>query len=143
MVTKEAQGMAAGVVTKAAERGSTNMGTFSVAMGVGDLDRGPLTPVVAMVDTGAFDSMLPASFLKGLGLEPLDREVFTLADGSEVEYETGTARIGLGERERPCPVAFGPEGQYLLGATTLEIFRLMVDPVDQQLVRRRMRGRPI
>ena len=137
------------MVTKAApvsatEQGNArDMGTFSVAMGVGALDRGPLTPVVAMVDTGAFDSMLPASFLKGLGLDPLDREVFTLADGREVEYETGTARIGLGERERPCPVAFGPEGQYLLGATTLEIFHLVVDPVGQQLIRRRMRGRAI
>ena len=131
MVTKEAQGSA------------TEMGTFSVAMGVGNLDRGPLTPVLAMVDTGAFDSMLPASLLKGLGLEPMEREVYTLADGSAVEYETGMAWIGLGGRERYCPVVFGPENQYLLGATALEIFHLMVDPVGQQLVRRPMRGRPI
>ncbi len=143
MVTKAAPVRAAGMVTKAAERGSADMGTFSVTMGVGDLDRGPLTPVAAMVDTGAFNSMMPASLLKGLGLEPMEREVYTLADGSEVEYEIGAARIGLGGREWPCPVVFGPEGQYLLGATTLEIFRLMVDPVDQQLVRRPMRGRPV
>ena len=131
------------MVTKKAQRSATAMGTFSVAMGVGNLDRGPLTPVSAMVDTGDFDSMLPASLLKGLGLEPMEREVFTLADGSEVEYETGMAWFGLGGRERYCPVVFGPENQYLLGATALEIFHLMVDPVGRQLVRRPMRGRPI
>ena len=131
------------MATKAAPQSGKDMGTFSVEIGVSNLDRGPRTPVLAMVDTGAFDSMLPASLLKGLGLEPMEREVFTLADGSEVEYETGMAWIGLGGRERYCPVVFGPENQYLLGATALEIFHLMVDPVGQQLVRRPMRGRPI
>lgn len=131
MVTKEAQGSA------------TDMGTFSVAMGVGNLDHGPLTPVSAMVDTGAFNSMLPASLLKELGLEPVEREVYELADGSEVEYAVGMARIALDGREWHCPVVFGPENQYLLGATALEIFRLMVDPAGQQLVRRPMRARPI
>ena len=131
MVTKEAQGSA------------TEMGTFSVAIGVGNLDRGPLTPVSAMVDTGAFNSMLPASLLKGLGLEPMEREVYTLADGSEVEYAVGMARIALDGREWHCPVVFGPENQYLLGTTTLNCFHLMVDPAGQQLVRRPMRGRPL
>lgn len=31
-------------------------------------------------------------------------------------------------------VAFGPEGVYQMGATTLEDLALVVDPVDQRLI---------
>lgn len=117
-----------------------DMGTFSVEIGVGNLDSGPLTPVSAVVDTGAFDSMFPAALLKGLGLEPTGREVYTLADGSRVECEVGRARIGLDGRELPCRVVFGPEEQYLLGATALESFHLLVDPVDRLLVQKPLYG---
>ena len=116
------------------------MGTFSVEIGVGNLDSGPLTPVSAVVDTGAFDSMFPAALLKGLGLEPTGREIYTLADGSRVECEVGRARIGLDGRELPCRVVFGPEEQYLLGATALESFHLLVDPVDRLLVQKPLYG---
>ena len=117
-----------------------DMGTFSVEIGVGNLDSGPLTPVSAVVDTGAFDSMFPAALLKGLGLEPTGREIYTLADGSRVECEVGRARIGLDGRELPCRVVFGPEEQYLLGATALESFHLLVDPVDRLLVQKPLYG---
>ena len=122
---------------------SRDMGTFSVEIGVGNLDSDSMANVLAMVDTGAFDTVLPASLLRRLGLEPVETELYTLADGSAVEYELGTARIGIDGRERFCQVVFGPEGQYLLGATTLELFHLMVDPVDERLVRKPMRARPI
>ena len=38
--------------------------------------------------------------------------------------------FALTTEERTCTVIFGPEGQYLLGATTLEDFDLMVDPTQ-------------
>lgn len=42
-------------------------------------------------------------------------------------------------RKRPgrnpvARVAFGPEGQYMMRATTLEDLALVVDPVDQRLI---------
>ena len=40
----------------------------------------------------------------------------------------------LMDDERPCPVIFGPDGNYLLGASTLEAFNLVVDPVGEQLL---------
>ena len=119
------------------------MATFSVAIGVGNLNAGPLTPVSAIVDTGAFNSMFPAALLKGLGLEPTGREAYALADGSKVEYEVGRARIGLDGREIDCPVVFGPEDQYLLGATALGFFRVLVDPEDRQLWRKPLYGQPL
>ena len=109
------------------------MGLFEVAVGIGPFDGSDLTPVSALVDTGAAHSMMPESFLLRLQLEPLERQQFVLADGTRVEYGYGMARFGIGDRERPCPVIFGPEGNHLLGASTLEIFNLVVDSSGQRL----------
>ena len=120
------------------------MGVFEITLGVGGPGEGELTPVAAMVDTGSIHSMLPAALLTRLGVAPLDRFAYSLADGSSVEYDFGMARLGLnGQTERYCPVIFGPEEQYLVGATTLEFFNLMVDPVAGTLLRRIARARPV
>ena len=87
--------------------------------------------------------MLPASFLANLRIQPKEQQHFTIADGSEVLFGYGMARIAIDDREWPCPVIFGPEDQYLLGATTLEIFGLAVDPVGSRLFPRRYRARAI
>ena len=104
------------------------MGTFQVEVGVGNPVGGDLRVVSALVDTGATHSMMPASLLGGLSMVPSRRRRFRLADGSGPEYGVGAARVRIDDREEVCPVIFGPEGQYLLGATTLEIFELTVDP---------------
>ena len=44
------------------------------------------------------------------------------------------ARFSIGDYQRSCPVIFGPEGNYLLGASTLEVFNLVVDPAGEQLL---------
>ena len=108
------------------------MGTFRVEMGIGNPLGGDLLPVSALVDTGAAHSMAPASLLEQLGLAPLERLVFKVADGRRVEYAVCDARFSINGRQRTCPVIFGPEDAYLLGATTLEIFNLTVDPTDPE-----------
>ena len=105
------------------------MGAFRVDIGVGHPQGRDLHPVSAVVDTGAGHSMMPA-LLEQLGLTPLERLRFKVAGGRRVEYDVADARFNIFGRERFCPVIFGPEGQYLLGATTLEIFNLMVDPTE-------------
>ena len=119
------------------------MGAFTVTIGIGNPGGGDLVPVAAMVDTGAAHSMMPESLLSRLRLEPSERFRYTLADGSEVEYGYGMARFGIDDREWPCPVIFGPDDEYLLGATTLEIFNLMADPVGQRLLPASYRARSI
>lgn len=104
------------------------MGTFRVEIGVGHPHGGDFTPVSALVDTGATHSMMPQSLLVRLQLEPRRRRGFRMADGTRAEYGIGEARISIDGEEQTCPVIFGPEDRYLLGATTLEIFDLMVDP---------------
>ena len=112
-------------------------------MGLGRVGGGELTPVTAMVDTGAAHSVMPDSMLKRLGLTPIEYRPYTIADGSEVEYGYGMARFGIEGREFPCPVVFGAEEQFLLGATTLQIFNLMVDLSEEQLVVKPLRARAI
>ena len=119
------------------------MGAFEVTIGIGNPAGGDLTPVEAMVDTGAAHSMMPGSLLSWIGLSPSERFPYVLADGREVEYGYGMARFGIDGREWPCPVIFGPDDEYLLGATTLEIFNLMVDPVGQRLLPVNHRARSI
>ena len=119
------------------------MGTFEVTVGVGRLGEGELTPVAAMVDTGAAHSVMPESLLKRMGLTPIEHRPFAIADGTEVEYGYGMARFGIDGREFPCPVIFGAEEQFLLGATSLQIFNLMVDPSEERLVTKPLRARSI
>lgn len=109
------------------------MSMFKVDVGVGNLDGGDLAPVQPVVDTGAAHSMLPESLMSQLRIEPQQQLGFILADGSRVKYGYGFARFRIGDYERPCPVIFGPDDNYLLGASTLEAFNLVVDPVGERL----------
>ena len=109
------------------------MERFTVAAAVGHPQGGDLRAIRPVVDAGADHAMLPASLLAQLDLYPQERMLFALADGRRAEYGIGTARFALAGRERPCPVVFGPDNRYLLGASTLEIFNLAVDPVGQCL----------
>ena len=109
------------------------MGILEVKIGLGRIEGGDLAPLTAMVDTGAAHSMIPESLLARLRLTPLETQNFVLADGRKVEYGFGMARFAIEGRERPCPVIFGPEGNFLVGASTLEIFNLVVDPAGERL----------
>jgi predicted aspartyl protease len=79
--------------------------------------------------------MVPGNTLRQLGVTPIEQIAFQLADERTVEYAIGEVRIRLDGRERTVVVVFGPEDAApLLGATTLELFNLAVDPVGKRLV---------
>ena len=78
--------------------------------------------------------MAPASLLRDLGLEPTRTVRFRIADGATVEYPTAVAEFSAEGRDGFGRVIFGPEGQYLLGATTLEDLLLVPDPINKRLV---------
>ncbi len=109
------------------------MGTFRVPLTVGNLATGASETVDALVDTGATYSMIPASVLERLGIAPARSRRFLIANGERVEYQTALAYFRTGGYEGEARVVFGPEGQYLLGATTLEDMLLVVDPISKRL----------
>ena len=82
------------------------MGAFSISIGLGHPHSGDLREVEAVVDTGAIDSMVPASLLEQLHVQPLWSIICVLADGSEREYGRGIARIAIEDGRSPLPRPF-------------------------------------
>ena len=112
------------------------MGTFSVQVQVADTRGSQWMNVDALVDTGATHTVIPQETAQALGIERLESVPFQLADDRTVEYEVGEARVRLGDRERTVMVVVGESGVGpLLGATTLELFNVAVDPVGRRLIR--------
>lgn len=111
------------------------MGVFRVNIAVGDPQGQHYTSVEALVDTGSTYTALPASFLRRLSVSPHDRGPFELANGQIVEHDIGRTWVRIDGRTEIVPVVFAEEEtEPLLGAVTLEIFRLGVDPVGRRLV---------
>ena len=92
-----------------------------------------------LVDTGAIYSVVPASALRKLGIERVERQEFTLADGTKQAYAGGEAFFKLGRKGGTSKVIFAPEGVTpLLGALTLESLGLLVNPVTRELTPMRL-----
>lgn len=87
-----------------------------------------------LIDTGATDSMAPAAALKKIGIEPVTRRAYTLANGQSEVYELGDARLSFLEDTIAARLIFGPEGsEPILGVIALESIGLIVDPLNQKL----------
>ncbi len=77
--------------------------------------------VELLVDSGALYSVIPKAVLKKLGIKPITKETFRLADGSKIVRRKGVALFRYGDRVGGADVIFGERGDHsLLGALTLE-----------------------
>ena len=111
------------------------MGTFVYPVEIGDFDGERFEALDALVDTGATYTSVPGDVLDRLGVERSEEAPFVLANGETVNLGMGWARIRLDNREQPTLVVFGePGSSILLGAFTLEGFRLGVDAVNRRLI---------
>ena len=99
------------------------MGTFNVQLEIGDPDGQRFETVEAMVDSGATFTFIPRSLLERLGVRPHDSITFEIADGSQMERDSGLTWIRLDGNQTISPVIFGDDNAItpLLGAVTLEI----------------------
>ena len=89
-----------------------------------------------LVDTGATDSMAPASELASAGIQQVGRKAYELVDGRIVEYAFGLAQIEFMGEITAGRVIFGPEAVGpILGVTALESAGVSVDPVTHALRR--------
>lgn len=89
-----------------------------------------------LVDTGATDSMAPATELARAGIRPVGRTTYELADGTLHEYAFGLAQIEFMGEVTAGRVVFGPENiEPILGATALESVGITVDPTTRTLKR--------
>lgn len=116
------------------------MGFVQVRIALENLARpGTRRDLDALVDTGALYSLIPADTLRGIGIEPRERQTFELASGDAIERGAGEARFFFDGRSAASPVIFGEEGESpLLGVVTLESMGLEVVPVRRQVRPTRM-----
>ena len=111
------------------------MGTFTVPVDIFSLDGRRSVTVEATVDTGSSYTCLPSLVLSDLGIAPVGKMRFELADGSVIEDDIGEARVRVADIERTTIVVFASDSSpALLGAYTLEGAGLAVDPVRLSLV---------
>ena len=111
------------------------MGTFRVAIEIGDPTGTRWLEVEALADTGATYTSVPANILEELSVVRHVPALFVLADGREVQRDIGHAWVRVGERSAITLVVFGELGApVLLGAHALEGLRLAADPVGRRLV---------
>jgi clan AA aspartic protease len=74
-----------------------------------------------LVDTGAIDSLAPAEELHKVGIRPVGKTAYELANGQVEEYEFGLAEIRFMGEVTAGRVIFGPDNaEPILGVTALE-----------------------
>jgi clan AA aspartic protease len=89
-----------------------------------------------LVDTGATDTLAPAVELRKIGVNPVGKMAYELANGSLVEYEFGLVEISFMGEITAGRVIFGPDDvEPLLGVTALESVGIVVDPANLTLKR--------
>ena len=92
-----------------------------------------------LVDSGATYTLLPHDIWGTLGLSPKRSVTFTLADGTAVGRQVSECHIALPQGEGHTPVILGEPGdEALLGAVTLEILGLVLNPFTRTLHPMRM-----
>jgi clan AA aspartic protease len=96
---------------------------------------GKSSEIKFLVDSGASYSLLPKDVCNFLGLNP-DRSIeLILADGTVISRGVTECLINLMGFEGHTPVIIGEdmEDEALLGAVTLEIFGLLLDPLKREI----------
>src|SRR5207237_5047912 len=89
-----------------------------------------------LVDTGATDSLAPASELTKVGLRPVSTMVYELADGTKQTYSFGLAQIEFMGEITAGRIIFGPDNaEPILGVTALESVGITVDLTNRTLKR--------
>lgn len=92
---------------------------------------------MALVDTGATDTFLPASVLRKLGIKPFAQRSYELADGTELDLWIGFGVIEVLGRAAGGTLVFSGENEEpLLGVTVLESAGLWVDPQRERFIPR-------
>ena len=115
----------------------SGVGRFRVSIHVGRRGEGgnSFMPLEALVDTGSTYTWVPRDVLQRLGVTAEEQWPFELANGREVRYPVAWAEVRIEARVQPTIVVFGETGsQPILGAFTLEGFRLAADPVNRRLI---------
>jgi len=111
------------------------VGSFHVTFQIGDRQGQRWRDVDALVDTGASFTWIPEDILTGLQVSPEERWEFQIADGNVIERDVAETLVLYNGNQHTTIIVFGDAGSTpLLGAYTLEAFKLAPDPVNRRLI---------
>lgn len=92
-----------------------------------------------LVDSGATYTLLPEKVCKEFRLKPMREMSFSLADGTTITRKISEIHFEYKGLDGTTPVIIGEEGdEPLLGALTLEILGLVLNPFKRELVAMKM-----
>ncbi len=92
-----------------------------------------------LVDSGAKYSLLPHDVWRAIGLTPMRRLAFVLADGTAIERDVSECLIRLPQGAGHSPVILGEaDDEALLGVVTLENLGLIFYPFSRTIHPARM-----
>ena len=104
------------------------MGLTQVAVKLRNRDSNDAFSASFLVDTGATDSMVPASELRRIGIEPNGKKTYELASGELQKYEVAFAEFSFMDETIVSRVIFGPDNaEPILGVLALEAVGVVVD----------------
>ena len=106
---------------------------FRVSVRVSNRTTGLEETVDALVGGGTAVSIMPASLLRRLEIEPDRTMHFRSDDGGRVELPVGHAYFSVEGAEGSAMVVFGPEHRCELGTNTLSDLLLEPDSATQSL----------
>jgi len=87
-----------------------------------------------VVDTGAVDCIIPGKRLREIGIQPIGKRSYELADGREISLEVAVARIEFMGNFVGTTVIFGPDNaEPILGTTALASAGIEIDPRNNRL----------
>ena len=111
------------------------MGTFSWPLRISSMNGRHSVDIEVMVDTRTAYTTLPGRVLRDLGVEPIAKRRFVPADDRRMGLDIGRAWATIDGESEVTLVEFGhDDAPSLLGAYTLEVLGLAVDPTSQRLV---------
>lgn len=111
------------------------MGTFACPLRLTSMDGDRTLDLEALVDTGAFHTMVPARLLDRIGVRREESILLKFADGRTARHDVGRAWAAVDGRREVTLVVFGRDDSVaLVGAYTLEGLKLAADPVTRCLV---------
>jgi clan AA aspartic protease len=87
-----------------------------------------------LIDTGSTESMVPASELRKIGIEPRMTRSYELANGQLEDYDIGVAEISFLDETIYGEVLFGPDdAEPLLGALALQSAGIILDTRNETI----------
>lgn len=98
------------------------------------IDPSKFKEVELIVDSGALHTSIPKKTLEALNIKPMRIGRYRTFEEKEIERAVGEAVVELMGERRHVPIVFAEEGDTaVLGMTTLEVFKLKVNPLTKEL----------